>query len=76
MLLLQTWIISVLQNVEERVAEVLRKLFLVKQNLRTAHFCWSQMTRFAKMGLQIHLIEKPQLSVKLNINLKFSPPNK
>ena len=31
MLLLQTWIISVLQNVEERVAEVLRKLFLVKK---------------------------------------------
>ena len=30
MLLLQTWIINVLQNVEERVAEVLRKLFLVK----------------------------------------------
>ena len=31
MLLLQTWIISVLQNVEERVAEVLRKLFLAKK---------------------------------------------
>ena len=56
-LLLQTWIISVLQ----RVAEVLRKLFLVKNNLRITHFCWSQMTRFAKMGLQMHPIEKPQL---------------
>ena len=31
MLLLQTWIISVLQNVEERVAEVLRKLFIMKK---------------------------------------------
>ena len=31
MLLLQTWIISVLQNVEERVVEVLRKLFLMKK---------------------------------------------
>ena len=31
MLLLQTWIISALQNVEERVAEVLRKLFLMKK---------------------------------------------
>ena len=31
MLLLQTWVISVLQNVEEKVAEVLRKLFLVKK---------------------------------------------
>ena len=54
-----------LQNVEERVAEVLRKLFLMKNNLRITHFCWSQMTRFAKMGLQMHLIEKPQLSVQV-----------
>ena len=54
MLLLQTWIISVLQNVEERVAEVLRKLFLMKNDLRITHVCWSKMIRFAKMGLQMH----------------------
>ena len=36
-----------------------------KNNLRIAHFCWSQMTRFAKMGLQIHPIEKLQLSVQV-----------
>ena len=31
MFLLQTWIISVLQNVGQRVAEVLRKLFLMEK---------------------------------------------
>ena len=35
-----------------------------KNILRIKHFCWSQMTRFAKMSLQMHPIEKPQLSVQ------------
>ena len=71
MLLLQTWINSVLQNVGERVAEVLRKLLLMKNILRITRFCWSQMTRFAKMGLQMHQIENPQLSAQV----EYQPEN-
>ena len=65
MLLLQTWIISVLQNAGERVAKVLRKLFLMKKYFNDNTFLLVTNDQICKNGLQIYPIEKPQRSVQV-----------